>query len=113
MHDALETSSAPEMRTRVVLDVRLDIRNGREPYSKIMSGVAALQADQDLCLLACFRAGAAVCRAEKAGVLPLGAPTAVRRQFLKPRLEPICDSGRSRIETTMTCEFLTESQNLE
>ena len=54
MHNALDTSPASETRTRVVLDVRPDIRNGREPFSKIMSTVAALPADQDLCLLAPF-----------------------------------------------------------
>lgn len=38
----------------VTLDVRDDIRQGREPFSKIMSAVAALTDDQDLRLLAPF-----------------------------------------------------------
>jgi uncharacterized protein (DUF2249 family) len=38
----------------VTVDVREDIRNGREPFSKIMSAVAALEADQALRLIAPF-----------------------------------------------------------
>ncbi|HVU27128.1 MAG TPA: DUF2249 domain-containing protein [Verrucomicrobiae bacterium] len=38
----------------VTLDVREDIRNGREPFSKIMSAVAELHADENLLLLAPF-----------------------------------------------------------
>ncbi|MCC6823894.1 MAG: DUF2249 domain-containing protein [Verrucomicrobia subdivision 3 bacterium] len=36
------------------VDVREDIRNGREPFSKIMSAVAALPADGQLLLIAPF-----------------------------------------------------------
>ncbi|HEU5070977.1 MAG TPA: DUF2249 domain-containing protein [Verrucomicrobiae bacterium] len=38
----------------VTLDVREDIRCGREPFSKIMSTVAALNADEQLLLIAPF-----------------------------------------------------------
>ena len=38
----------------ILLDVREDIRNGREPFSKILSAAAALRADQKLLLLAPF-----------------------------------------------------------
>ncbi|HZQ46715.1 MAG TPA: DUF2249 domain-containing protein [Verrucomicrobiae bacterium] len=38
----------------VTLDVREDIRCGREPFSKIMTTVATLQADQQLLLIAPF-----------------------------------------------------------
>jgi uncharacterized protein (DUF2249 family) len=38
----------------VTVDVRDDIRSGREPFSKIMSAVAALRADEQLRLLAPF-----------------------------------------------------------
>src|SRR5262245_14676802 len=36
------------------VDVRDDIRSGREPFSKIMSAAARLQADQELLLIAPF-----------------------------------------------------------
>ena len=39
----------------VTLDVREDIRNGREPFSKIMQAVARLQEDEQLLLLAPFK----------------------------------------------------------
>jgi Uncharacterized conserved protein (DUF2249) len=43
------------MNTDVVtVDVREDIRNGREPFSKIMTAVAALGADGRLLLIAPF-----------------------------------------------------------
>jgi uncharacterized protein (DUF2249 family) len=43
------------MTTKVVeLDVREDIRNGREPFSKIMSTVATLGGDDQLLLIAPF-----------------------------------------------------------
>lgn len=38
----------------ITLDVREDIRSGREPFSKIMAAVAKLQADENLLLLAPF-----------------------------------------------------------
>ena len=38
----------------ITLDVREDIRNGEEPFSKIMNAVAALQADEQLLLIAPF-----------------------------------------------------------
>jgi uncharacterized protein (DUF2249 family) len=38
----------------VKLDVRDDIRNGREPFSKIMSAAAALRTDEQLLLIAPF-----------------------------------------------------------
>jgi uncharacterized protein (DUF2249 family) len=38
----------------VTLDVREDIRSGREPFSKIMAAVAGLKATQDLRLIAPF-----------------------------------------------------------
>jgi uncharacterized protein (DUF2249 family) len=38
----------------VTLDVREDIKHGREPFSKIMRAVAALKEDQDLLLIAPF-----------------------------------------------------------
>ena len=38
----------------VTLDVREDIRSGKEPFSKIMSTVARLGADENLLLLAPF-----------------------------------------------------------
>jgi len=38
----------------ITLDVREDIRNGREPFSKILSAVNALGADDQLLLLAPF-----------------------------------------------------------
>lgn len=43
------------MRRNVVnLDVREDIRRGREPFSRIMQAVASLKPGDDLCLLAPF-----------------------------------------------------------
>ena len=45
------------MNTRsktVTLDVRAEIRAGREPFSKIMAAVAALKRDEDLLLIAPF-----------------------------------------------------------
>ncbi|HWQ91635.1 MAG TPA: DUF2249 domain-containing protein [Clostridia bacterium] len=43
------------MRRKVVtLDVREDLRNGREPFSQIMQTVGALRPDQDLLLIAPF-----------------------------------------------------------
>ena len=47
----LMNSGREKIRT---VDVREDIRNGGEPFSKIMSAVAALQADQQLLLIAPF-----------------------------------------------------------
>jgi uncharacterized protein (DUF2249 family) len=38
----------------ITLDVRADLRAGREPFSKIMEAVAALQAEQSLRILAPF-----------------------------------------------------------
>lgn len=38
----------------LTVDVREDIRNGREPFSKIMSAVASLREEQDLFLIAPF-----------------------------------------------------------
>ena len=38
----------------VTLDVREDIRNGREPFAKIMQTVAALKVNEQLRLLAPF-----------------------------------------------------------
>jgi uncharacterized protein (DUF2249 family) len=38
----------------VIVDVRADIRAGREPFSRIMAAVAGLVEDQDLVLLAPF-----------------------------------------------------------
>ena len=38
----------------VTLDVREDIRRGREPFSKIMQAVGGLKADEDLLLVAPF-----------------------------------------------------------
>jgi uncharacterized protein (DUF2249 family) len=42
---------------KITVDVREDIRNGREPFSKIMSAATALQADEDLLLIAPFEPG--------------------------------------------------------
>jgi len=42
------------MSNAVIVDVREDIRSGREPFSKIMSAVAQLQPDEKLLLLAPF-----------------------------------------------------------
>src|SRR5262245_51152643 len=39
----------------VTLDVREDLRRGREPFSKIMQAVAALKNGQDLVLIAPFK----------------------------------------------------------
>ncbi len=47
----LMNSGREKIRT---VDVREDIRNGGEPFSKIMSAVAALQADERLLLIAPF-----------------------------------------------------------
>jgi uncharacterized protein (DUF2249 family) len=41
-------------KTTVLIDVRDDIRNGREPFSKIMNAAAALREDQQMLLLAPF-----------------------------------------------------------
>jgi len=38
----------------ITLDVRADLRAGREPFSKIMEAVAALRVEQSLCILAPF-----------------------------------------------------------
>jgi uncharacterized protein (DUF2249 family) len=40
--------------TTILVDVRDDIRNGREPFSKIMSAASNLRADQNLLLIAPF-----------------------------------------------------------
>jgi uncharacterized protein (DUF2249 family) len=40
--------------TTITLDVREDIRNGREPFSKIMSAITALRPDEQLRLIAPF-----------------------------------------------------------
>ncbi len=45
----------PAKRKSVTLDVREDLRNGREPFSRIMSTVAALRPDEDLLLIASFK----------------------------------------------------------
>jgi uncharacterized protein (DUF2249 family) len=42
------------MRKVISLDVREDIRNGREPFTRIMQAVAALNANEDLLLVAPF-----------------------------------------------------------
>lgn len=42
------------MHKTVRVDVRDDIRNGREPFSKIMKAVAALQIDEQLLVIAPF-----------------------------------------------------------
>jgi uncharacterized protein (DUF2249 family) len=39
---------------KITVDVREDIRNGREPFSKIMNAATALQPDEDLLLIAPF-----------------------------------------------------------
>ena len=50
-----EQSLAGSAREKIrTVDVREDIRNGGEPFSKIMSAVAALEADEQLLLLAPF-----------------------------------------------------------
>jgi uncharacterized protein (DUF2249 family) len=41
-------------RTTVTVDVREEIRSGREPFSKIMNAAAGLQADECLLLIAPF-----------------------------------------------------------
>jgi uncharacterized protein (DUF2249 family) len=38
----------------VIVDVRDDIRAGREPFQKIMAAVERLQADETLLLINCF-----------------------------------------------------------
>lgn len=61
----IELGSGPRQRPRldsppamnqntVLLDVRDDIRSGREPFSRIMNAVAALRSGQQLLLLAPF-----------------------------------------------------------
>ncbi|HZR21133.1 MAG TPA: DUF2249 domain-containing protein [Verrucomicrobiae bacterium] len=42
------------MRNAVTIDVREDIRAGREPFSKIMNAAAMLQADEQLLVIAPF-----------------------------------------------------------
>jgi uncharacterized protein (DUF2249 family) len=42
-------------KTRMTLDVRDDIRNGREPFAKISGAVAQLEVGQDLLLIAPFK----------------------------------------------------------
>ena len=42
------------MNKTVSIDVREDIRNGREPFSKIMNAAAALQTDEQLLVIAPF-----------------------------------------------------------
>jgi uncharacterized protein (DUF2249 family) len=42
------------MNKTVTIDVREDIRTGREPFSKIMGAAAALQADEQLLIIAPF-----------------------------------------------------------
>jgi len=42
------------MNKTVSIDVRDDIRNGREPFSKIMNAAAALQIDEQLLVIAPF-----------------------------------------------------------
>src|SRR3954468_11291210 len=39
---------------KITVDVREDIRNGREPFSKIMAAAAQLQGDEQLLLIAHF-----------------------------------------------------------
>ena len=41
-------------KTTIKLDVREDIRNGREPFGKIMQTVARLKDDEQLLLIAPF-----------------------------------------------------------
>ena len=48
------TQSASDQSPRVVLDVRDDLKSGREPFTKIMSTVATLENEQELLLLAPF-----------------------------------------------------------
>ena len=38
----------------ITLDVRDDLRNGREPFSRIMSAAAALSANEELLVIAPF-----------------------------------------------------------
>src|SRR6266851_9532414 len=42
------------MKKTVTVDVRDDIRNGREPFSRIMNAAAALQSDEQLLVIAPF-----------------------------------------------------------
>jgi uncharacterized protein (DUF2249 family) len=50
----MENNNHSQAAKRVVLDVRPDIKSGREPFTKIMSTVMALQDGQELLLLAPF-----------------------------------------------------------
>jgi uncharacterized protein (DUF2249 family) len=51
----------------VTVDVRNDIRNGREPFSRIMNATGTLQADEQLLLLAPFEPVPLVGALEKQG----------------------------------------------
>lgn len=42
------------MKEAVVLDVREDLKQGKEPFHKIMDAVASLQPDQDLVIVSTF-----------------------------------------------------------
>jgi len=55
MHDRSATSVPPTFRGQVVeVDVSDDLRNGREPFSKIMAATQALGAGEVLHLRATF-----------------------------------------------------------
>jgi TusA-related sulfurtransferase len=49
-----EAHAVPDGRTEVLLDLRADLRAGREPFSRIMSAVGALRDDEVLHLRAIF-----------------------------------------------------------
>lgn len=42
------------MKETIILDVREDLKQGREPFHKIMDAVAALQPEQDLVIVSTF-----------------------------------------------------------
>src|SRR5205814_1385579 len=60
----------------VTVDVREDIRSGREPFSKIMKAAAALQADERMLLLAPFEPVPLFRFMEKQGFAHTGQATA-------------------------------------
>jgi len=65
------------MNKRVVkLDVREDIRAGREPFLRIMAAVAALKADQDLLLIAPFEPAPLYAVLRRQGFVAQPKPTA-------------------------------------
>jgi len=49
-----EAGSGPNGEHTITLDLREDLRGGREPFSRIMAVVARLEAGQDLLLIAPF-----------------------------------------------------------